>query len=521
MLVRRAGTLLAFLVAIAAGTTSAASAADVDCMTQPLGPIDTWSIVVRGDLQQTNSQAEGRVAAGRDISLTSYGVASRLPTDGSRVDLVAGGNLTGSNVGVNHGSITYGGTFSGTIYAPNGTIKHAEPQQDFETLFTAAGARSAFWGGLPPDGTVSGPLYGALTLTGASAKLNVFQITAARLQQAQRILIKVPLGSSTLINVTGTSYTTAQYPTTSVEFWDGSKFVQFGSDAPSPQLEAMRRAMLWNFPEATDVQIGPSLAWQGTVLAPQATIRFQSNTQLNGSIIAGALYGGGATYLHPATGICLPEPPPCPPIGPIDPPDPIEPPIDPENPQPPIAPGPELPAPQPETPAPTPAPLQPTPPGTPAPAEPGALLGAGDPIRPVSGAGQRGKVGMCKKVLSHRGRPLERRLVRPGALVTFRVRVTNLSAVLLRDVRVCDRIPAGMVVVRAPGSPKLVGGRLCWTMDTLSGQVQGFATVRVTRTTPGLVINTATVRSANGGSDSNTAGLRALAARTSSGGVTG
>src|SRR3954471_14140439 len=93
MFVRRAGTLLAFLVAMAAGTTSAASAADVDCMTQPLGPIDTWSIVVRGDLQQTNSQAEGRVAAGRDISLTSYGVASRLVTDGSRVELVAGGHL--------------------------------------------------------------------------------------------------------------------------------------------------------------------------------------------------------------------------------------------------------------------------------------------------------------------------------------------------------------------------------------------------------------------------------------------
>src|ERR1041384_7871243 len=106
-----------------------ARAADVGCMTQPLGPIDTWSIVVNGDLTQSNTDAEGRVAAGGNVTLSSYGVASALPADASRVDLVAGGNLGGSNVGVNHGSVTYGGVYSGGISAPNGTITHAAPQQ--------------------------------------------------------------------------------------------------------------------------------------------------------------------------------------------------------------------------------------------------------------------------------------------------------------------------------------------------------------------------------------------------------
>lgn len=473
----------------------AARAADVECMAQPLGPVDTWSIVVQGDLREQNSDAEGRVAAGGNVTLSSYGVASKLPTDGSRVDLVAGGDLGGANVGVNHGSVTYGGTFTGGVYAPNGTIRHAAPQQDFDTYFTAMAARSAHWASLTPDGTVSGPQYGALTLTGASTTLNVFTIPAAKLQQAQRILIKVPFGSSTLINVTGESYTTAQYPTTSIEFWNGSSFQQFGNEAPSAELEAMRRSMLWNFPDATRLQIGPSLSWQGSVLAPHAAMDFTANTQLNGLIVAGALSGGGETHLHPPTGICLPEPTPCPPTPTPTPP------------------GPDTPEPQPE-PQPEPvAPLEPPSPTAPAPMAPGEVLGAGESPGPVDQTEAAGRVGLCKKVMSENGRALERLRVRPGDTVRFRFRVTNLGVRLLRDVRVCDRIPGGMVLVSAPGSPKLVGGRLCWTMETLAGQVQGFATMRVTRTTPGTIVNTVTVTTANGGGDRNTAGVHVLAAR--------
>lgn len=496
------GVLLALLL------PTSAHALDVDCMTQPMGPIDTWSIVVNGDLEQSNTDAEGRVAAGGNVTLSSYGVASQLPTDGSRVDLVAGGNLTGTNVGVNHGSVTYGGTFSGGVFAPNGTITHAAPQQDFTTLFTAAAARSTYWGDLEADGTVSGPEYGALSLTGQSTKLNVFRIAATKLQTAQRILIRVPFGSSTLINVTGDAYTTAQYPTVSVEFWNGSSYQQFGNEAPSPELEAMRRSMVWNFPTATSVQIGPNLAWQGTVLAPYAAVTFRENAQLNGTIVANSLRGGGETHLHPPTEICLPEPPPCP--IPPDPPDPD--------------PGPD-PTPPPD-PTPDPTPIAPPDPDAPTPSTPGQELPSGSTgAASVDSAADTGKVGICKKVMSKKGRALERVRARAGDTVRFRIRITNLGTRLLRDVKICDRVPDGMVLVHAPGSPKLVNGRLCWTLTTLTGQVQAFATVRITRRTPGLIINTITVTTSNGGSDRNTAGVRVLAprvaGRTESGGVTG
>ncbi|HWI74190.1 MAG TPA: hypothetical protein VNT55_19680, partial [Baekduia sp.] len=160
-------------------------------------------------------------------------------------------------------------------------------------------------------------------------------------------------------------------------------------------------------------------------------------------------------------------------------------------------------------------------PSEPSPRTPGEVLGTGDTSTSVAGTADAGAVGICKKVMSPNGRALERLRARAGDTVRFRVRVTNLGTRLLRNVRVCDRIPSGLVLVSAPGSPRLVGGRLCWTLKTLPSQRQGFATLRITRTTPGLVLNTVSVTTSNGGSARDTAGVRVLAARSSPGGVTG
>ena len=72
----------------------------------------------------------------------------------------------------------------------------------------------------------------------------------------------MPFGSSTIVNVTGDSYTTAAFPTAAIQFWNGSAYVQL-NDSTTGDLEALRRALLWNFPTATSVQIGPNIAWAG------------------------------------------------------------------------------------------------------------------------------------------------------------------------------------------------------------------------------------------------------------------
>lgn len=74
------------------------------CVADPLGPAVDWTIVAHGDVVQSNSESQGRIAAGGDVTLTNFGVASRFPVDGSRVDLAAGGDLSATNVGVNNGA---------------------------------------------------------------------------------------------------------------------------------------------------------------------------------------------------------------------------------------------------------------------------------------------------------------------------------------------------------------------------------------------------------------------------------
>jgi choice-of-anchor A domain-containing protein len=481
-------SLVVGVLLLAIGVSAPAGAMAADCADNPLGDLDEWNIVVRGDLQQSNTDSEGRVAAGRDVVLSNYGVASALPTDGSRVDLVAGRDLTGTNVGVNHGSVTYGRALYGNVTAPNGSVTHAAPPFDFTTVFAAAEARSASWAALPANGAITGPAFGALTLRGDDPVRNVFAIAATALQGAQRILIRVPFGSTTLINVTGAGYSTAVYPTASIEFWDGSAFRQFGDQAPSPELEAMRRAMLWNFPDATNVQIGPGLAWQGSVLAPLADIRFEGSTQLNGTIIGNALHGDGESHLHPPTGLCLPEPSPCPPVTPVDP---VE-------------------------------PLEPTPPSEPTLVTPGQPLAPGESPGPVAGtSAEEAQVGACKKVITRNGRAVTVVHARAGDHLRFRLRGTNLGFELLRDVRVCDAVPAGLVLLHATDQATLSNGRLCWHVETLDTQRQGFATMLVTRRTDGTITNTITVTSTNGGTDRNAARVRVRAARTEPSKVTG
>jgi choice-of-anchor A domain-containing protein len=295
---------LGIVVALAIGAPAAASSATC----AGLGVAADYDAFALGGYRVQNTQVQGRVAAGGDVAVSSYGVGTALGRDPARVDLIAGGALTASNAQAANGSVTYATTLSGTIATPNGTLTSAPPPFSFATAFAALELLSAQLADLPANGTIAGPTYGALQLTGTSATRNVFAISAARLQTAQQIQIRVPFGSTTVVDVSGTTYTTAALPTTSIAFWDGSAYRQFSDTAPTPQLDALRRALVWNFPLANRIQIGPNLAWQGTVLAPDPALAFPGSTQLNGQIVAASIEGNGTVIRRPFAG-CLPPPP--------------------------------------------------------------------------------------------------------------------------------------------------------------------------------------------------------------------
>ncbi len=137
-----------------AATVTTASRPTTTAWTNPLGPVPAYSVVTHGDFEQTNTESDGRMVVGGNARLTNFGVATKLPVDRTRVDLAVGGDLTLSSVGINNGSVTYGGTITPAGFTvPNGTVTRAAPPFDVDALFDGLVIRSTSWGELDTEGT--------------------------------------------------------------------------------------------------------------------------------------------------------------------------------------------------------------------------------------------------------------------------------------------------------------------------------------------------------------------------------
>lgn len=90
----------------------------------------------------------------------------------------------------------------------------------------------------------------------------------------------------------------------------------------------------------------------------------------------------------------------------------------------------------------------------------------------------------------------DRRVVQAGGRIAYRIRVTNRSGFALRDVRVCDRLPAGLAYVNARPRGRLARGQRCWTIDRLAaGRTRTFrVAVRALAGTAGSKVNRVTAR---------------------------
>jgi choice-of-anchor A domain-containing protein len=303
--------VLAAAALVAVGRAPTRAVAQEECADP--GFVTDYNTFVLGDHRIVNDSVNGRMAVGRDAFLQQAGIGNGLTDDAGRVDLVVGRDIvSGGNARANHGAVTYGRNLTGALSA-FGPITRADPPFDFSQTFVALRAAQQSWADVTPNGTVTPPefSYSPIQFTGDDAKVNVFEVKASVLQSAQVIQIRVPAGASTLINVTGETYTSAAYPTVAMRFWDGSKYVQFSDTAPNDRVEQARRDLLWSFPDASSVQLGGNIDWQGSVLAPRALVLLADNTRFHGTLVAENLEEEGTATL-PGFGGCLP--PPCPPV---------------------------------------------------------------------------------------------------------------------------------------------------------------------------------------------------------------
>ena len=118
---------------------------------------------------------------------------------------------------------------------------------------------------------------------------------------------------------------------------------------------------------------------------------------------------------------------------------------------------------------------------------------------------------------------VNRRVLRAGQRATFTIRVRNPGKVTLRRVRTCDRLPAGLVFVKATPKAKLTKGRHCWTIKALKPRKTKTyrVTVRALRGTTGKKVNHATATARDARTRRAKRAVRVIAGAVKAGGVTG
>jgi choice-of-anchor A domain-containing protein/uncharacterized repeat protein (TIGR01451 family) len=242
-----------------------------------LGVAGAFNIFVLGQVTQSYTDSEGRVAAAGDVRLTGYGIGSALPnSDGQRDDLVVGGRLTYDQGQVFNGNIVNGGTaVLQNVGLPNGTARQGAPV-DFAAARTQLDALSAAFAGLAVNGAAA-DTYGTLRLAVADPKLDVFSLSASELASANGLNITAPAGATVLVNVSGTA----------------AQMQYFGMTVSGTD----QQHVLFNFVDATSLTMA-GISVQGSVLAPCADVTF-SNGNLEGTLVAGTLTGSGEFHNFP------------------------------------------------------------------------------------------------------------------------------------------------------------------------------------------------------------------------------
>jgi uncharacterized repeat protein (TIGR01451 family) len=151
-----------------------------------------------------------------------------------------------------------------------------------------------------------------------------------------------------------------------------------------------------------------------------------------------------------------------------------------------------------------------------------SATGAGTDADPASNLTT---VGLCAaKARLRLSKVADRRAVRAGDRIAYTIRVANPSMRTARNVRICDRLPAGLVYVGSRSRARLRGGAWCWRAKRLAaGASKRYRiTVRALPGARGRKVNRATV---NGVGDvraaRTTRAVRVRPAVARGGGVTG
>lgn len=231
---------------------------------------------------------EGRLAAGGDIQLESYGVASNINVTAETLTLIAGGDIQYNNGMIFSGSVLSGGSSAGIAQnVRNGMdlgssiMEFATLPFDFSEQFTLLRDVSQSLSLAEPTGSVNFQ-WGGMYLTGdCESDVQVFSIDGAQLITAHTFQVDcVPEGATIVFNIDNAN--------------PGMQNVGLYA------LQPRANKILWNFYEAQTVTFS-SIGVEGSILAPNATLDTPWG-YVNGTVMVKSWSGHMELHNVPFTG---------------------------------------------------------------------------------------------------------------------------------------------------------------------------------------------------------------------------
>ena len=259
----------------------------IDC--PPIWFLPPFSLYVFDSLTMTQSQDSGRIAAGGDVSLSSFSVGNSLNEFSITTNAtIVGGNLDFTSGTIHGGNVIVAGIATITdLTLTNGQLLQNTPIAiDFAGQFQNLTFNTVYFSKLISNGK-SDLLYSMLTLTSADTGLNVFTLTSADFNQATNVVIDCPETSWAIINIPD------------VDASLDSIYVQL--------IGITANRVIYNFYEATTLTI-EAVGVEGSILAPKADVSFPTGI-INGNLVCNSVEGSGSTSKY----LPLPLKPPCPP----------------------------------------------------------------------------------------------------------------------------------------------------------------------------------------------------------------
>lgn len=263
----------------------------------PLGLAGGYNAFILGTTTLAGGGIEGTLASGGTVDFQSYGgTVNEKYKDKVPYAIVTGGDISFPE-GTIYGNVLYKGTLKNQLH---GSVQNGTPVKgeliDFGSQANYLSNLSAALDKLSANGIAHNDTYGKLTLTGHSS-INIFDVSVTDLNSFNSSEIKVPEGSTIIINVKQDDKI------------EPFLHVPVGTNG---------QLVLFNFPKATSLRIDNSNVY-GTILAPQADIRFPGG-QVYGTIIGKSLNkSNSALFYYPFMGELplevFPTPSPTPPTN--------------------------------------------------------------------------------------------------------------------------------------------------------------------------------------------------------------